>query len=109
MQDGFNMQNLNAIVGRCTLDTRGIEMKKNKCDECELDLMHEKCDTKVAFLDAEVAALKSENAALRNRLHVAMDAIQWMSGSDDFAIEGKAREGFVKMVLPLLNPPKGGE
>ena len=30
------------------------------------------------------------------------DAMQWMSGSGDFAPGGKARKGFEKIVLPLL-------
>jgi hypothetical protein len=32
------------------------------------------------------------------------EALIWMSGSEDFAPEGKAREGFEKIVLPLLKP-----
>lgn len=30
------------------------------------------------------------------------DALVWCSGSDDFAPGGKAREGFERIVLPLL-------
>lgn len=31
------------------------------------------------------------------------EALIWMSGASDFAPSGKAREGFEKMVLPLLS------
>jgi len=32
-----------------------------------------------------------------------IDALIWCSGSDDFQIEGKARKGWEKICLPLIN------
>lgn len=34
--------------------------------------------------------------------HRLVEIIQWMSGSDDFATEGKARKGFLKLIKPIL-------
>lgn len=31
-----------------------------------------------------------------------LEAIQWMSGSSDFAPDGKARIGYLKLVQPIL-------
>lgn len=35
-----------------------------------------------------------------------IEALQWCGGSDDFQLEGKARVGWEKMVLPLIRSPK---
>lgn len=42
-------------------------------------------------------ALEQENKAL-------LDALIWCSGSEDFSLNGKAREGWERIATPLLAP-----
>jgi hypothetical protein len=46
----------------------------------------------------ELLTIQSQNKKLR----LMQDALIWMSGSDDFGPGGKAREGFLRVVYPLL-------
>jgi hypothetical protein len=39
---------------------------------------------------------------LKSQREVYKDALIWCSGSEDFQIEGKAREGWEKICLPLI-------
>ena len=43
--------------------------------------------------------------ALVAQIRALTSAIQWCSGSEDFAPGGKARQGYEKIVQPLLIPP----
>lgn len=43
--------------------------------------------------------------ALAEQNNQQRDALIWMSGSDDFGPGGRAREGYEKLVLPLLDIP----
>jgi len=47
------------------------------------------------------------DAALRAERLRYVKALIWMSGSDDFSPSGKAYEGFVKIVRPLLDEVAG--
>ena len=47
------------------------------------------------IITAEIKTLRTQVAALR-------EAAIWMSGSEDFGPGGKARKGFIKNVIPLL-------
>lgn len=44
----------------------------------------------------DVAALKADRDALEARLKLATEHIVWCGGADDFAPQGKAREGWLK-------------
>jgi Tfp pilus assembly ATPase PilU len=38
----------------------------------------------------------------KNEIAKYQEALQWCGGSDDFQVEGKARKGWEKIVMPLL-------
>jgi hypothetical protein len=55
----------------------------------------------LAALDESLAAAKREGA--REAVARYREALIWCGGSDDFSPRGKAREGWEKIVLPLLD------
>lgn len=50
--------------------------------------------------EADLAAAQRERDELRERM---AEALIWCSGSEDFAPEGKARAGWLKLCKPLLD------
>lgn len=58
------------------------------------------CDPRVSdrTMDSDMAVVFAEV------IDEYIGALQWCSGSDDFAIGGKARVGWDKITLPLLDP-----
>ena len=60
------------------------------------------CET-VRQLVARLEEVEAQNAAMLKRIRKLEEALIWCSAATDFAPEGKAREGFEKLVLPLLN------
>lgn len=58
------------------------------CDDCTGETAKRRLRHRLAKATAEVRRLR--------------EAVIFMSGSADFGLGGKAREGFEKLVLPLL-------
>jgi hypothetical protein len=59
-------------------------------------------------VDTPSKSTKPEGIQICPECEALKEAVIWMSGADDFAIDGKARVGFEKIVQPLLRS-KGGE
>lgn len=51
---------------------------------------------------AAIQTLEKENDALQQRLNAAIEALKWAGGSEDFGPNGRAREGWEKLVAPVL-------
>jgi len=56
--------------------------------------------TKKIVMDVRLAE------AFANTLDKYIDALRWCGGSADFQIDGKARRGWNKIVIPLIRSPK---
>jgi len=54
-------------------------------------------------VETYIERLHRDCARLRQHIAELEDALIWCSGSGDFAPEGKARKGFLKIVRPLLS------
>lgn len=57
--------------------------------------------------DVILSDVITERGLLDLQIRDLQEALIWMTGSDDFAPGGKARVGFEKLVLPLLNKISG--
>lgn len=65
----------------------------------------ERIDTILEYMRGIESKLTASNLASREEVkRKYQDALIWCSGSDDFQIGGKAREGWEKICLPLLKP-----
>lgn len=60
--------------------------------------------------DLARALIASEAARklAEERLAKAVEALIWCSGSDDFQVDGKAREGWLKLCAPILKEIDNG-
>jgi len=59
-------------------------------------------DIEAAILSLAPVDALAEVARMRAEMDALMTALIWCSGSDDFQVDGKAREGWLKLCAPLL-------
>jgi hypothetical protein len=85
------------------------------CAHAEVDRLREKCKAAAAGeelchvlveagekADATIAELRVEVDRLQTKVRAMQDALVWCSGSNDFSPGGQARDGWLKLVAPLL-------
>jgi len=65
------------------------------CGQCEEEL-----EKTVVIVQSLIDKAKEETAKEY------IDALIWCSGSEDFQLEGKAREGWEKLCMPLISKYK---
>ena len=75
-----------------------------KCPRCEEQVLYQnirvcpKCEW-----SQEIEDLESENANLKTQVAGMQEALIWCGGSSDFSYpDGKARQGWEKIVVPFL-------
>jgi hypothetical protein len=91
---------LNREIERTTLLKESVEAFK--AERRDMSARKEELRRRVEELEAERETREFAIAHKNDHISKLEDALAWMSGSQDFATGGKARDGFEKLVKPLL-------
>lgn len=75
--------------------------------ESNLEKVKQVMDAAMEQSCRQFAKMQTELDQLRRLVRELADGLIWMSGSSDFAPEGKAHKGFVDTIRPLLDRASG--